>query len=193
MTIADAKASLRAEARARRDAIPAEVRAAAAAAIADRVDAALLAPLPPGALVCLYDAIGSEVATRGIAARALDRGLGLVYPRLVAGHALALHRATPADLSPGALRIHEPLAAAPAVRPDEIALVLLPGLLFDRRGARLGWGRGHYDATFAAAPDRPRAGLAFESQVVDRLPTDAHDLFVHQIVTEAGLHRTGPE
>jgi 5-formyltetrahydrofolate cyclo-ligase len=188
--VATAKATLRGDARARRDAIPAAERAAAAAAIADRVDAELLAPLPAGALVCLYDAIGSEVPTRPIAERALARGLALAYPRIQRGAlALALHRATPAELAPGALRIPEPPASAPPVHAADAALILLPGLLFDRRGARLGWGRGHYDATLAGAPDRPRAGLAFESQLVDRLPTDAHDLFVHRIVTEAAVHR----
>jgi 5-formyltetrahydrofolate cyclo-ligase len=193
MTVATAKARLRGEARARRDAIPAEVRADAATAITAWVDDALLAALPHGAVVCLYDAIGSEVPTRAIAARALSRGLALAYPRVLPGGLdLALHRATPDELAPGAMRIQEPAASAPPVRPAEIALAILPGLLFDRRGARLGWGRGHYDATFAAALDRPRIGLAYESQLVDRLPTDEHDLFVHRIVTEAGLHACIP-
>jgi len=188
--VATAKATLRGDARARRDAISPAARAAAAVAIADRVDAELLAPLPAGALVCLYDAIGSEVSTRGIAARALARGLELAYPRIVPGALeLALHRAMPEQLAPGTLRIQEPPVSAPQVRATDAALILLPGLLFDRRGARLGWGRGHYDATLAGAPDRPRAGLAFESQLVDRLPTDEHDLFVHRIVTEAAVHR----
>jgi 5-formyltetrahydrofolate cyclo-ligase len=194
MTVATTKARLRAEARARRDAIPADERAVATAAITAWVDDALLAALPHGALVCLYDAIGSEVSTRAIAARALARGLDLAYPRLLSGGLeLALHRATPDQLAPGALRIPEPPDSAPQVRAAEITLAILPGLLFDRRGARLGWGRGHYDATFAAAPDRPRIGLAYESQLVDRLPTDEHDLFVHRIVTESGLCACGPE
>lgn len=190
--VVSAKATLRAVFRARRDAIPPATRAAASAAIADRIDAALLAPLPPGAIVCLYDAIGSEVETRGIAARALARGLALAYPRLVRGRLpLALHRAIPADLAPGALRIGEPPASAPEVAPADVALALLPGLAFDREGARLGWGRGHYDATFADAAAVRRAGVAFESQLVDHLPIGEHDLPVHLIVTEAALHATG--
>jgi 5-formyltetrahydrofolate cyclo-ligase len=173
--------------------IPAADRAAAAAEIADRVDDVLLAALPPRATVCLYDAIGSEVPTRAIAARAIARGLALAYPRIVGDQLeLALHRATPDELTPGTWRIGEPRPDAPAIAPREVALVVLPGLLFDRRGGRLGWGRGHYDATFAVAPDRPRAGLAFESQLVDRIPTDAHDLPVHLIITEAAIHRTSP-
>jgi len=187
-SIAAAKAALRHEARARRDAIPLTARAVAADEIADRADV-FLAALPSGAIICLYDAIGSEVSTRQIAARALARGLGVAYPRVVPGTlVLALHRATPAELAPGTLGIQEPAATAPTVRPPDIALVLLPGLAFDRRGARLGWGRGHYDATFAGASERTRLGLAFETQLVDRLPTDEHDLTCHRIVTEAAVH-----
>lgn len=186
------KAGLRRDARAHRDAVAAADRAAASHAIADLLDVAVLATLPTGALVCLYDALGSEVGTREIAARALARGLGLAYPRVVPGTlALALHRADPADLRPGTYRIPEPPATAPRVAPGDVALVVLPGLAFDLAGARLGWGRGHYDATFAAAADRPRVALAFESQLVDRLPTDPHDLFVHLIVTEVAVHRCG--
>ena len=191
-TVVAEKRALRAEHRARRDALAAVTRAAAGEVIADRVDRELLAILSAGAIVCIYDAIGTEVPTRGLAARALARHLVLAYPRLVRGRLpLSLHRAVPADLSPATLSIHEPPSSAPLVAPEDVALVLLPGLAFERRGARLGWGRGHYDATFCAAPAVPRVGIAFESQLVDRLPTDEHDLFVHLIATEAALHRCG--
>jgi len=187
--VAVEKAATRAAMRARRDAIPADQRAAAAAAIAARVDAEVLATLPAGAVIALYDAIGSEVATRALADRAVARGLALAYPRVVPGaHRLALHRATPAELRPGTWRIPEPDAATPEISPDLLALIVVPGLAFDRRGARLGWGRGHYDATLGAAPC-PRIGLAYDAQLVDHLPTDDHDLFVQIIATEVALLR----
>ncbi len=186
--LAVAKAALRRSARSTRDALPPQLRADAADAITARVDEGVLAHLPPGALLCLYDGLGSEVPTRDIAARAVARGLELVYPRVRPGGLhLALHRATPATLAPGTWGIHEPGADAPEVNPREIAAVLLPGLAFDLRGNRLGFGRGHYDATFAAAPDRLRVALAFEAQLVDSLPSGPHDLAVHVIVTERAL------
>lgn len=184
-----AKAALRRIARATRDAIPADVRAAAGVAIAARVDAEVLATLPAGALVCLYDAFGSEVPTRELAARATARGLRLVYPRVVPGQVpLALHPATVETLRPGTWKLLEPADAAPTIAPGDVAVALLPGLAFDRAGNRLGWGRAHYDATFAAAPDRLRVGLAFESQLIDHLPVGPHDLPVHLIITEAAVH-----
>lgn len=185
-----AKAALRGPARAARDAMPADERAAASAAITATVDAEVLAPLPAGALLCLYDAFATEVATRPIAELALARGLQLVYPRIRRGGLhLALHRATPATLRPGVWGIGEPAEDAPEVNPREVDVVLMPGLLFDRAGNRLGFGKGHYDATFSAAPDRLRVGLAFDRQLVDELPAGAHDLRVHLLVTERGVLR----
>jgi 5-formyltetrahydrofolate cyclo-ligase len=183
------KAALRRAARAARNALSVDFRRAAAAAAAAHLDAGVLASLPAGALIAVYAAKGSEMATDDIAAAALARGLALAYPRVVAGaRRLAFHRAHPADLAPGTFGIPEPAISAPEVDPTTAALVLLPGLAFDRRGVRLGWGQGHYDTTLAGV-HVARVGFAFESQLVDRLPADEHDVPVHMIATEVGLHR----
>jgi 5-formyltetrahydrofolate cyclo-ligase len=185
------KATLRRAARAARDALSASARADAARAAAARLDAEVLARLPAGALVVLYAAKGSEVDTTAVAEAALRRGLVLAYPRVLVGdRELAFHRAGPGDLAPGVFGIPEPAATAPAVDPHTAALVVLPGLAFDRTGVRLGWGQGHYDATFAGA-DVLRVGLAYESQLVDHLPADEHDVHVHLIATDLALHRPG--
>ena len=187
------KASLRRAARDARDAIPPPMRAEAAAAVAARIDAELLAGLAAGTTIALYAAKGSELDTRAVAAAALGRGLVLAYPRVIPGsRRLLFHRATPDVLVPGIFGILEPPAAAPEVDPAAAALVLLPGLAFDRSGVRLGWGQGHYDATLASAgAEVVRVGVAFESQLVDQLPHDEHDVPVHLIATEVALHRPG--
>src|SRR5437867_2990352 len=66
---------------------------------------------------------------------------------------------------------------------------VVPGLAFDRAGGRVGWGRGHYDATLAAArPDALRIGIAFECQVIDHVPHDPHDALLHYVVTERDVY-----
>lgn len=182
------KATARADARARRDALPAAHRARAAADACARVRPFLDA-LPAGAIVAAYAAIGSELDPRPLVDHALARGLRVAFPRVVAGRAaLALHPCLPGQLAAGRFGIPEPPAAAPEVLPAALALALLPGLAFDRAGGRLGWGRGSYDVTLAGAPRVHRVGLAFESQLVERVPLDAHDLPVHHLATEAALY-----
>ena len=72
---------------------------------------------------------------------------------------------------------------------SDIAAFAIPGLAFDRAGGRVGWGRGYYDATLAAAPQALRIGLAFECQIVESVPHDPHDVRLHYVVTEAAVYR----
>ena len=192
VTATDGVKALRARARAARDAIAPAVRAAAAAAAAAAVDRAL-ADLPAGAVVALYAPIRSELPTGDVAAAAAARGLVLAYPRVVPGdRVLAFHRVPAEALAAGHLGIPEPDPAAPAVDPADLAAIVVPGLVFDRRGYRLGWGGGHYDATLPRAAHALRVGLAFEQQLVERLPIQPHDCPVHLIATEVALHPGAP-
>jgi len=173
-----------------RDAMTAAGRAVASAAICDVANALLATRVSPGDVVALYAAKGSEVETSRIDERARARGLVVVYPR-VEGHSrlLAFHAAAPDELVPTRFGLREPRADAPAVGVEEIAAFVVPGLAFDRAGWRIGWGRGHYDATFAAAsPTALRVGLAFERQLVDEVAHETHDVALHIIITEVATH-----
>ncbi len=182
------KPTLRRLARERRDAIPAPERARAAAAAAARLDAEVLAYLPPGAAVALYASMRSELPSTAAAAAVLARGLTLVYPRTTAAsHVLVFHRVTPEDLVAGRFGIPEPPADAPTLDAAALDVIVVPALLFDRHGYRLGWGGGWYDATLPTTAAR-RIGFAYELQIVDELPRAPHDQPVHLVITDAGRH-----
>jgi len=179
--------------RARRDALTADERERASLAIAQRVAVLLDARLAAGDVLALYEAKGTEVATDAIAAHARARGISLAYPRVVAGErTLVFHRATADELVPGSLGLREPLASAPTVELDGIRAFVIPGLAFDTGGGRTGWGMGHYDATLArAAADVLRIGLAFDCQLVERVPHDPHDIAMSHVVTETATYAVG--
>jgi 5-formyltetrahydrofolate cyclo-ligase len=168
-------------------------RDAASAAICDAANALLAARLSPGAVVTLYAAKGSEVDTVRLDEFARALGLVVAYPRVSAeARRLAFHAVTLDELAPGKFGLREPSADAPAVAVTDIAAFLVPGLAFDRTGGRLGWGRGHYDATFAAAsPGALRVGLAYERQLIDHVTREAHDVALHIIITEVATHMVG--
>ncbi|HET6464357.1 MAG TPA: 5-formyltetrahydrofolate cyclo-ligase, partial [Nitrospiria bacterium] len=90
------------------------------------------------------------------------------------------------ELSPGPIGIPEPKPEA--IRPvevDRMDLFIVPGIAFDQRGNRLGQGAGYYDRLLTPVAERiPIIGLAFEIQVVERVPTGDHDIRVNWIVTE---------
>ena len=71
---------------------------------------------------------------------------------------------------------------------NEIQLVIIPGIGFDKEGGRLGYGFGYYDRFLKSLKNYiPFFGLAFELQIVEILPTSKNDIFMHQIISEKGI------
>ncbi len=180
------KEELRRTAREVRDAIAPESRRRAAESAAGHL---LALPRLAGARrVALFAAVGSEldatVAARGLRAR----GVEIAYPRVVRGaRRLEFHLVgDEGELAAGAFGIPEPPADAPVAPVQSIDAFVVPGLAFDAGGARVGWGRGYYDRSLAAAPGRLRIGYCFECQLVPEVPLEPSDLPMHAIVTEAG-------
>ena len=69
-------------------------------------------------------------------------------------------------------------------------VVVVPGVAFDRSGARLGRGGGFYDRFLKSLPDGTmRVGACFSAQLQDEIPTDPHDLAVDLVVTEIGIYQ----
>ena len=71
--------------------------------------------------------------------------------------------------------VPEPIDDEP-VADDETALVLMPGLAFDLRGHRIGYGKGYYDKFLASEPLHPTVALCFDFQVLDHVDTDPYDV-----------------
>ncbi len=169
----------------RRDALTPAERATASARIAERAQLELAAMKT----VALYATKGSEVDTSTLDAALRAAGIIVVYPRVVEGQReLAFVASALGDLSASRFGLREPLRGEP-VELGAIDAFCVPGLAFDRAGWRVGWGRGHYDATLAAAPRALRIGLAFDCQLVDEIEHDPHDARLHLVVTESATHR----
>jgi 5-formyltetrahydrofolate cyclo-ligase len=181
-----AKVTMRSRCLAQRDALPADVRAAASAAITAAI--ARLDSWRDARAVLLTLPFGSEWDTRPLLALALAAGKLVVLPRVnPQTRMLDLYAiGDPAgDVLPGFRGIPEPRLSCPAVATADIRWVLVPGVAFDAGGARLGYGGGFYDRLLPLlAPGTPRIAGAFELQVIDRVPTAGHDVLVDRIVTE---------
>jgi 5-formyltetrahydrofolate cyclo-ligase len=138
-----------------------------------------------------YAAFGSEVDLDPYLRTLIAQGVGVFLP-WVEGTTLGVGRVRDldADLVPGWRGVREPRASGrrPA-RPDRLHAVIVPGIGFDRRGNRLGYGGGHFDRLLArVARDTLVVGVAFEVQLVDAVPVAGHDRPVDVVVTEAGPH-----
>ncbi|MDI6799405.1 MAG: 5-formyltetrahydrofolate cyclo-ligase [Actinomycetota bacterium] len=89
----------------------------------------------------------------------------------------------------GAYGILEPIETkGRLVKADEIDVVILPALAFDRTGSRLGYGCGYYDRFLKGIKEGAVSiGLAFEAQIVAEVPFESHDVKADYIVTEAEI------
>ena len=90
------------------------------------------------------------------------------------------------ELVPGIFDIPEPKEKyRRIVPPENTDLVIVPGIVFDPRGYRLGYGFGYYDRFLTMlSTEIPTVGLAFEFQIVETLPIEKQDVPVHKIITE---------
>jgi 5,10-methenyltetrahydrofolate synthetase len=187
---AERKRELRAQFRARRDALPERERQAADRRIHERL---LAHPdLQRAGSVLLYAHHGSEVATDELAKALLKLGKIVVYPKLTEVPGLmTLWRVRQLDaLVPHRLGIRAPdVSRASPVEPADIDCVLYPGLAFTKSLVRLGQGGGYYDRLSARLPRHSvRIGLAYECQLADELPLAPHDAPMHWVVTEAAVY-----
>lgn len=127
--------------------------------------------------VMAFSSIHGEPDTDGLHARLAHDGRTLVLPRMVGG---AIEAAlVGGGLRRGQLGIAEPTGAA--VDPALLDLVVVPGVAFTLDGRRLGRGGGHYDR-FLAGLTCPTVGVCFAEQVVDDLPSEAHDVRVGTVL-----------
>jgi len=116
----------------------------------------------------------------------LELGKRVVVPR-VKNHQLQLSQLHDplTELTRGSFGVWEPTAEAfRPMRLQDIELVVVPGLAFDRRGYRLGHGWGYFDRLLARLPSTTsRIGLCFDFQRCDRLPTNPHDQAVQTVLS----------
>ena len=140
----------------------------------------------------IYVHFRSEVETLALIRQCLARGKEVAVPlTLTEEKRLDPYLLTDPDhdLRPGYCNIPEPdPGRVSPLEPGRIDVVLLPGSVFDLRGGRLGYGGGYYDRFLAqAAPQALRIGIAYELQVVAKVPLLPHDQRLHYLVTEERL------
>jgi 5-formyltetrahydrofolate cyclo-ligase len=144
--------------------------------------------------VMFYVDVRTEVRTRQALPAALASGKRIVIPYCVDGELELFHLETMDELELGMYRILEPkaeLRGIPAKRTpvEELDLVMVPGVAFDRRGGRTGHGKGYYDKLLEHALSRtPLIALAFECQLFPEIPMQDHDIFMDKVVTEAAIY-----
>jgi len=185
--IRDAKRAVRDRVLAVRDSLTPDIRHAASVAIAATLEAR--PDFRAARVVLLTLPFGSEWNASLLVASALASGRTVALPRVnSAERVLQLFALTDMarDVQPGYQGIPEPRLHCGPIAPEAVEWIMVPGVAFDLRCRRLGYGGGYYDRLMLALPAQaPRIAAAFDVQIVDAVPVTAHDLEVDAVVTES--------
>lgn len=184
------KHRLRAELRIARRAYVAGLPEAARALILHRPPAQVAHWVEGATVIGLYHATPEEAPTHGYAKWFHGRGQRIALPWFAGRDAPMQFRqwSDPYDdaaLASGPWGALQPAADAPEVVPD---IIFVPLLGFTRDGHRLGQGGGHYDRWLAAHPQVPALGLAWDCQLLDKLPLEPHDRALRAVVTPTRIY-----
>jgi 5-formyltetrahydrofolate cyclo-ligase len=177
------KAVIRRDAVTRREALPPDQRAAAAAKIAAR---AFPLAIGPGVTVSGFSPLKSEINPLPLMRKLADAGAQLALPAIAGrGQPLIMRAFAFGDeLDKGQWGIREPRPDAAEVAPD---ILLVPLLAFDRTGNRIGYGAGYYDRTIAryrAMKPVTAVGIAYAAQEIPDVPVTERDVRLDLVLTE---------
>lgn len=176
------KRALREQVRARRDALPAHERVRRSEEISRRLFS--LEAVAGAATVMAFSSFGSEVETRPIIERLAREGCRVALPRIEGGEIVAVGYQPGEPVRTASFGASEP-AGGQILAPEEIDIVVTPGLAFDRSGHRVGYGGGFYDRFLTrVGAATPRIGVCFAVQLVEEVPHGETDLTVDVVVTE---------
>lgn len=140
--------------------------------------------------VMCYSHIKNEVETDYLMKLCIMEGKILVLPLVsTKGHgpSLQLRRVSlpEKDLRRGAFGILEPVNDTYQVHPREVDLAVIPGVAFDAERNRIGYGKGYFDRFIPLlSDDCTKAGLAYEIQIVNKIPAESHDRKLDVVITE---------
>lgn len=144
--------------------------------------------------VMFYIDVRDEVRTRQALPEAIQSDKRIVIPYCVDGELELFHLESMDELDVGMYKILEPKAelrkaADKRLQPEDLDLVMVPGVAFDRQGGRTGHGKGYYDKLLEhARVDAPLIALAFECQMFPEIPCGSHDIYMDKVVTELALY-----
>jgi len=138
--------------------------------------------------VLMYAPTGSEIDVLTIARYALECGKKVAFPRCnVDDHTMEFKYVSSLDeLYEGEYSIREPSEDAESVTDFSRSICIVPALVFDRAGYRIGYGKGYYDR-FLGGYTETKLGLVYSDFILDRVPRGRFDRHVDILVCEKGV------
>ena len=128
-----------------------------------------------------YLPYNQEVRTVPILEQAIADGKRVAVPKVYGDEMRFIYLDDLTAVAESDMGIPEPVCDDPVAK-DTTALVLMPGVAFDKEGHRIGYGGGFYDKFLAAEPNHPTVALCYDFQVLPKLETEEFDIPVDAVI-----------
>ncbi len=133
--------------------------------------------------ILMYYPMPDEVDIRPLILKAKSQGKTVLLPKVVGNDLDIMVYESQDSLKQGAYGIWEPDSEIfPESRFNEIDMAIIPGMAFDKKGHRLGRGKGYYDKFLVKIPKALKVGVCFPFQIFDDIPTDEFDVKMSEVV-----------
>ena len=178
------KQALREKIRKDRKAIPANSHAEKSAAIRQKLEA--LPEFAEAQSILMYISKSDEVATHQLTKDCIEAGKKVYVPKVQDDSLIICPIVGWEQLKPGSFGLLEPCETLDPANPEEVDIILVPGIAFDGRGHRIGYGRGFYDSLLKFTRGS-KVGLAFSEQIIDEIPDEEHDVALDMVITDTDI------
>ena len=140
----------------------------------------------------IYYPIGSEVQTFDLIRHSLNHNKMVCLPKVIDSTSIKFYKIIEdsfekISFQKGKYGILEPSISTETI--DKIDMLIIPGIAFDLKGNRIGYGKGYYDRYLSSRKAKSKIGLAYEIQVLNKIPNNELDIPVDIIVTEKRIIR----
>ena len=138
--------------------------------------------------ILMYAPTGNEIDISPVAIHALSAGKRIAYPLCnVSDHTMIFKLVdSPDQLVSGSYSIPEPSEDSESLADLSGSICLVPGLVFDKEGFRVGYGKGYYDR-FLSTYKQTKLGIVYNDFILDAVPRGRYDRRVDILVTERGV------
>ena len=179
------KKEMREKYMAMRNEMPADMRASFDKRIFDRICASIT--YRHSNEILLYASMNSEIDTWHLFETALRNGKKVAFPRTYDDNTMRFFYCTSKDdMEKRSNGIYEPFETLPEYVPNPLTICVIPAIVFDKDGYRIGYGRGFYDRFLSDFPG-VKMGLVYSSMIVPKVPRGRFDKYVDIIISERGV------
>jgi len=138
--------------------------------------------------VMLYLPIKGEVDLTDLFEELLNSGKTLLLPKVLGDNLVAVEVSDKDLIKEGRFKIPEPVGGR-IFKPEKVDFVAVPGVAFDKKGCRIGFGKGYYDR-FLPRVKGFKAGVAYDFQLFEEIPCEGHDVRLDAIITPTRIYYT---